>query len=65
MGSPCGIMVKVQDYSLDISEFKLQSCNYIHFWTNTLGKGMNFFISSAMSSILSLLFFNKDVFDIK
>ena len=39
--NPCGIMAKVRDCSLKIREFKLQLCYYIHFWTSTLGKGMN------------------------
>ena len=35
-GCPRGVMVKVMD-----CEFELQSRNYVHFRTNTLGKGMN------------------------
>ena len=31
-----------------VSEFSLQSHNYIHFQYNTLGKGMNHFIPSMM-----------------
>ena len=27
-------MANLQDYGLNISEFKLQSRYYIHFWTN-------------------------------
>ena len=30
------------------SEFILQSCYYVHFWANTLRKGMNPFILPAM-----------------
>ena len=41
-------MVKVLDYGIVVSEFKLQSHYYIHFWTNTLGKGMNPLILPAM-----------------
>ena len=37
-GSPSGVMVKVLDCSLKVSEFKLQLHYYIHFLTNTLGK---------------------------
>ena len=37
-------MTKVLDYSLEVNEFELQSHNYIHFWTNTLGKSMNILI---------------------
>ena len=39
------LMSKVQDCSLDVNEFKLQWHYYVHFWTNTLGKGMNPLIS--------------------
>ena len=46
--SPYGIMAKVLDCSLEISEFKLQLCYYIHFLTNTLGKGINPLIPLAM-----------------
>ena len=38
---PCGVMVKVMDCRIVVSKFELQSCYYIHFQTNTLGKGMN------------------------
>ena len=37
-GNPCGVVVNVPDYDILISEFKLPSCNYIHFRTNPLGK---------------------------
>ena len=53
------------DYNIVVSEFELQLCYYIHFWTNTLGKGMNPFIPSAMVQIVQLLFFYKDGFDIR
>ena len=43
-GCPCGIM----DCGIVVSEFKLQLCYYSHFWTNTLGKGMNPLILPAM-----------------
>ena len=41
-------MAKVLDCGLDVSEFELQSQYYVHFRTNTLGKGISRFISSAM-----------------
>ena len=47
--SPCGIVVNVLDYDFVVSEFKLQSCYYIHFWTNNLGKGINSLIPPAIS----------------
>ena len=34
-------MAKVLNCSLKISKFELQLHYYIHFWTNTLVKGMN------------------------
>ena len=33
-------MADVLVYDNIVSEFKLQSFYYIHFWTNTLGKGI-------------------------
>ena len=46
-GSPHGIKAKVLHCALEVTEFKLQSCYYVHFQTNTLGKGMNLFILSS------------------
>ena len=34
---PHSIMVKELDCDLEVSDFKLQSCYYVHFQTNTLG----------------------------
>ena len=31
-------MVKVLDGRIAVTEFKLQSGHYVHFWTNTLGE---------------------------
>ena len=42
------VMVKAMDCGVVVSEFKLQSCHYIHFQANTLGKGMNPHILPAM-----------------
>ena len=42
---PRGVMVKALDCRIVVSEFKLQSRYYVHFWTNTLGKGMNALLS--------------------
>ena len=36
-----GVMVKVLDCGLELNEFAPQSRKYIHFQTNTLGKGKN------------------------
>ena len=41
--SPHGAMAK--DYGLKVSEFDIQSCHYVHFPTNTVGKCMNPLIS--------------------
>ena len=35
------LMVKTLDCGIIVSEFELQSRNYVHFRTNTLGKGTN------------------------
>ena len=43
-----GVMVNAMDCRIVVSEFELQSRNYVHFWTNTLGKGMNPLILPAM-----------------
>ena len=37
-GSP---VAKVLDWSLEVSSFILQLCKYIHFWTDTIEKGMD------------------------
>ena len=34
-------IVKVMDCGILVSEFVLQLRYYVHFWANTLGKGMN------------------------
>ena len=38
--SPC-VVANVLDCGFEVSEFELQSRYYVHFWTNTLRKGMN------------------------
>ena len=47
-GCPGGVMVKAMDCGIVVCEFVFQSRYYIHFRTNTLGKGMNPFILPAM-----------------
>ena len=59
---PRRVMVKAMDYGLVVTEFELQSRNYVHFRTNTHGKSMNPFPPSYG---LPLLFFWKDRFGIK
>ena len=44
---PRGVMVKSMDYGIVVREFVLQSCYYVHFRANTLGKGMNLLIFPA------------------
>ena len=41
---PRGVMVKAMDCGIVVSEFVLQSCYYVHFRANTLGKDMNLLI---------------------
>ena len=45
---PHGVMVKVMDCGIVVSEFVLQSHCYDLFRANTLGKGMNPLILPAM-----------------
>ena len=47
-GCPRGVMVKAMDCGIVVREFVLQLLYYIHFWANTLGKGMNPLILPAM-----------------
>ena len=47
-GCPRSVMVKAMDCGIEVSEFALQSCYYVHFRANTLGKGMNPLILPAM-----------------
>ena len=45
---PLGVIVKAMDSRIIVSEFELQLRYYIHFQTNTIGKGMNPLIHPAM-----------------
>ena len=56
----CAVIAEGLDCGFIVSEFTLQSYYYIHFW-----KGMNTLILLTMGQIVSLLFFNMDVFGIK
>ena len=58
-------MVKAMDCGIVVSKFVLQSRYYIHFWANTLVKGMNPLILPAMGQIVPLLFFSENGFGIK
>ena len=48
LGCPHGVMDKVMDCGIVVNEFILQSCYYVHFRANTLGKGMNPLILPAI-----------------
>ena len=37
-------MAQMLDCEIRVNEVELQSCYYVHFWTNALEKGMNPFI---------------------
>ena len=52
-----GGKAKVVNSSLEVRKFELQSCYYVHFQTNTIGKGMNSFIplSYGFNNITALL----------
>ena len=43
-----GVMVKAMDCGIVVNGFVLQSCYYVHFRANTLGKGMNPLILPAL-----------------
>ena len=43
-----GVMVKAMDNGIIVSKFKVQSPYYVHFWANTLRKGMNPLILLAL-----------------
>ena len=47
-GCPHGVMVKAMECRIVVCEFVLQSCYYVLFRANTLGKGMNPLILPAM-----------------
>ena len=47
-GCPRGVMFKAMDCGIIVREFVLQSCYYVHFQANTIGKGMNPLILPAM-----------------
>ena len=48
VGCPRDVMAKVMDCRIIVTEFVLQSRYYVHFWVNTLGKGMKPLILPAM-----------------
>ena len=63
--SPCHVVANVLDCSVIVREFKLQLHYYVHFWTNTLGKGKksiiphpNYGLNSTSTMVLAL---NKEI----
>ena len=48
VGCPCGVIVKVLDCGIIVRKFELQSGYYVHFRTNTCGKGMDLIILPTM-----------------
>ena len=40
-GSPCGVIAKLLDHGLKISEFEIQLRYHVLFLINTLGKSLN------------------------
>ena len=48
LGCLRGVMVKAMDCEIVVSEFELQLRYYVHFRTNTRGKGMNPLILPTM-----------------
>ena len=58
-------MAYVLDNKLDVSEFEFQSLTNVHFRTYTLQKNMNCPILQAVISIVALLLFYKNGFDLK
>ena len=59
------VMDKILESDLQANGFKLQSCYYVHFRTDTLGKVLNPLIPLAMCEIISLQFYYNDGFSIK
>ena len=57
MGGPRAVMVKALDCGIIVSMFELQSHYYVHFQTNTLGKGMNplYLPSNGLNSTTTVL----------
>ena len=55
-GSLHGVVANVMDCDIVVSDFDLQSCCYVHFRTNTLGKGMNSLIPNyGLNNTITIL----------
>ena len=60
-----GLVANVLDCDIVVNEFELQSCCYVHFLTNTLGKGMKPLIllpSYSLNSTVEAMKFLLSVF---
>ena len=47
VGTPYGIVANILDFDIVVSNFRLHSHYYVHFWTHTLRKSMNVLIPSS------------------
>ena len=56
------ITPREQDVSIQ-SKTEQAVTKYVHFWTNTFGKGINFFIPLAINEIVPILSLYQDCFD--
>ena len=54
-GTPHGIVANMLGYDVIASEFKPQSCYFLHFWTNILGKGINPLLSQLQIKFMKTL----------
>ena len=63
--STLGVINKVLDCDLEVSEFELKSYCYLLFRTDILGKDMKPLILPAVGSIVSVQYFNKNSIGIK
>ena len=54
-GRPCDVVANVLNYNIVVSEFELKLCFYVHYRTNTLGKGTNPLILQDTGLIVALL----------
>ena len=59
VGSVCNVMANVLDCDNIVSEFELQSCYYVHFRTNALGKNINPLILHLCPSLTMVLALSK------
>ena len=56
-GYPRGVMVKALDWGIVVREFEFHLRYYVHFQTNTLGKGTKPLILPSMGNIVLVLSF--------